>query len=68
MVAFVEGEESQEDKMVPNYEEDVNELEPDDREQLSSVVQRILLTPETKTLIILDPLYNQLQSLQCHNQ
>lgn len=35
--------------MVPNSEEDTNELSPGEGEQLSCVVQRILLISKTKT-------------------
>lgn len=48
MVAYVEGEESQEVKMVPNTK-DVNELGLNEGEQLPCVVQKILLTPKTET-------------------
>lgn len=48
-VAYVEEEESQEDEMEPNFEEEINELELDEGEQLSCVIQRILLTLKTKT-------------------
>ena len=48
-IAHVEKEGSQDDEAKPNFEKEINELEPIEGEQLSCVIQQILLTPKMGT-------------------
>lgn len=71
-IAYVEEEESQGDKTTPNSKEDVNELAPERggatflHNSTNSTHTKDRDSP-TKTLIILNTLHKQWQSLQHHN-